>query len=109
MCHLFNSCLNVHLHVHVHVGRYDNLVSGDYKSDVDLFLSSSHSLAEFREEIEKLRSLCSEISGLDDVVFFDMVQLDCSDIKAGLLKRANELLSQLVHQLASDHLADSQR
>ena len=76
---------------------------------MDQFLSSPHSLSEFKEEIDKLRSLCSEISGLDDVVFFDMVQLDCSDIKAGLLKRASDLLSQLVQQLASDHYSESQR
>ena len=73
------------------------------------FLSSPHSLAEFKEEIDKLRSLSSDISGLDDVIFFDMVQLDCSDIKTGLLKRASDLLSQLVQQLASDHYSESQR
>lgn len=76
---------------------------------MDQFLSSPHTLAEFRDEIDKLRSLCTEISGLDDVVFFDMVQLDCTDIKTGLLRRANELLSQLVQQLASDHFSESQR
>ena len=76
---------------------------------MDQFLSSPHSLVEFKEEIDKLRSLSSEISGLDDVVFFDMVQLDCSDIKTGLLKRTSDLLSQLVQQLASDHYSESQR
>ena len=91
------------------LGCYDNLVSGAYQSDVEAFLSSPHSLAEFKPEIEKLRSLISEISGLDDVVFFAMVQLDCSDVKTGLLRRAGDLLQLLVQQLASDHVADSQR
>ena len=73
------------------------------------FLSSPRSLSEFKGEIEKLRDVISEITGLDDMVFFDMVQLDCSDIKTGLLSHANEFLSQLVHQLASDHVSDGQR
>ena len=91
------------------LGCYDNLVSGGYQSDVEVFLSSPHSLSEFRGEIEKLRTLISEISGLDDVVFFEMVQLDCSDVKTGLLRRAGELLQLLVQQLAANHIADSQR
>ncbi|CAI8001099.1 Dynein heavy chain 7, axonemal, partial [Geodia barretti] len=90
-------------------GCYDNLVSGAYQSDVEAFLSSPHGLAEFKPEIEKLRSLISDISGLDDVVFFAMVQLDCSDVKTGLLRRAGDLLQLLVEQLASDHVTDSQR
>ena len=91
------------------LGCYDNLVSGGYQSEVETFLSSPHTLPEFRGEIEKLRSLVSEISGLDEVVFFEMVQLDCSDVKTGLLRRAGQLLGQLVENLASDHLNDNQR
>ena len=91
------------------LGCYDNLVSGGYQSDIEAFLSSPRSLVEFTPEIEKLRSLISEISGLDDVVFFQMVQLDCSDVKSGLLRRAEDLLTLLVQQLATDHVTDSQR
>lgn len=74
-----------------------------------MFLSSSHTLSEFEPEIEKLRGLVSDISGLDDVLFYDMIQLDCSDVKTGLLRRAEDLLSLLVHQLATDHITDNQR
>ena len=84
-------------------------MSGDYKSHLDEFLSTPHSLTEFSAEIEKLRSLSSEISGLDDVVFFDMVRLECSNIKTDLLASASELLTQLVQQLARDHVEDSMR
>ena len=107
---------DMYIHVHVannvytfRLGRYGNLVSGDYKSHVDEFLSTPHSLTEFSVEIEKLRSISSEISGLDDVAFFDMVRLECSDIKTSLLTSASELLTQLVQQLARDHVEDSMR
>ena len=76
---------------------------------MEAFLTSPHSLPEFRKEIERLRSLISEISGLDDVVFFDLVELDCSDVKSGLLRRAGDLLQMLVDQLSSDHLSENQR
>ena len=93
----------------MYTGRYDNLISGEYQSHVDTFLSSSHTLAEFQEEIEALRKLSSEISSLDDVVFYDMVQLECSDIKTALLQSVNDLMIRLIEQLASDHCNDNLR
>lgn len=91
------------------IGEYEELVCGRYQSKIEMFLSSSHTLSEFEPEIEKLRGLVSDISGLDDVLFYDMIQLDCSDVKTGLLRRAEDLLSLLVHQLATDHITDNQR
>ena len=90
-------------------GCYDNLVTGGYQTEVESFLSCPHTLSEFQTEIERLRNLISDITALDDIVFLDMVQLDCSDIKSGLLRRAGELLDQLVEQLAADHISENQR
>ena len=90
-------------------GCYDNLVTGGYQTEVESFLSCPHTLSEFQTEIERLRNLISDITALDDIVFFDMVQLDCSDIKSGLLRRAGDLLDQLVEQLAADHISENQR
>ena len=70
--------------------------------------SGPHPLEEFKREIDSLRSISTEISGMDDIVFFDMFELDCQDIKRGLLSRANDLKSRLVQQLANDHLMESQ-
>ena len=90
-------------------GCYDNLVTGGYQTEVESFLSCPHTLSEFQTEIERLRNLISDITALDDIVFFDMVQLDCTDIKSGLLRRAGDLLDQLVEQLAADHISENQR
>ena len=88
---------------------YDDLISNDLNKHVEQFLASGpHSLEEFKREINALRDVLSAISNMNDVVFFDMFELNCHDIKQGLLSRASDLKNQLVQQLANDHLQEGQ-
>lgn len=74
------------------------------------FLSDdSKTLAEFKVQIQHYRDLSAEITGLDDVVLFDMFHLECHDIKHGLSELVHSLTSRLVKRLAEKHLDESLR
>ena len=61
------------------------------------------------QEIEKYRSLAKEISGLRTVVYFDMVQLICDDLKRGLAAKAHRFAEQLLKRVAEEHRAENKR
>lgn len=61
------------------------------------------------QEIEKFRSLAREINSLPTVAHFDMVQLDCDDLKRGLATKANRFADQLLQRLAEEHRAENRR
>lgn len=71
-------------------------------------LKFSFSLVLF-QEIEKFRSLAREINSLPTVAHFDMVQLDCDDLKRGLATKANRFADQLLQRLAEEHRAENRR
>ena len=50
-----------------------------------------------------------EISGLDDVLIFQMFRLECHDIKHGLTTLAQKMGSKLVDQLADKHIEENKR
>ena len=50
-----------------------------------------------------------EISGLDNVLMYDMVKLECDDIKQGLTACANRFSDLLLSNLVSTHMEDNQR
>ena len=85
-------------------------MSGEAEKEVMAFLSDdSHTLAEFKVQIQRFRDLSTEITGLDDVVLFDMFHLECHDIKHGLSELVMGLTTRLVKQLAQKHLDQSAR
>ena len=68
-----------------------------------------HTLAEYKDTIQYYRDLSREITGLDDVVWFDMFQLECHDIKHGLNEIVQNLTLMLVKQLAENHMSENAR
>ena len=50
-----------------------------------------------------------EISGLDNVLMYDMVKLECDDIKQGLAACANRFSDLLLDNLVATHMEDNQR
>ena len=61
------------------------------------------------QEIQQFRSLAREISSLPTVAHFDMVQLDCDDLKRGLAAKANRYADQLLQRLAEEHRDENKR
>ena len=53
--------------------------------------------------------MAREISGLDDVLIFQMFRLECHDIKHGLTTLAQKMGSRLVGHLAKKHIEENKR
>jgi len=116
----FHTYTHIHAHIHSHThshthshmlssDQYKFLVLGEAEREVTDFLTSEHSLQEYREKIEHFRAVGREIAGLDDVVLFQMFHLECHDIKRGLGIMAQNMVSQLVGQLAEKHIQENKR
>ena len=73
------------------------------------FLSTDHPLSEYQDLITSFRETTAVISGCSDTVWFDMFQLDCTDIKHGLCTVANKFANTLIQALAQKHLDDNTR
>ena len=42
-------------------------------------------------------------------MYFQVMRLDCDDLKRGLISRANNYAEQLLTRLAADHRQDNER
>uniref|UniRef100_A0A2C9M9T7 Uncharacterized protein n=1 Tax=Biomphalaria glabrata TaxID=6526 RepID=A0A2C9M9T7_BIOGL len=59
-------------------------------------------------EIEKFRSLASEIMGLPSIEHYDMIRLDCEDLKRGLAKVCRSHADELLSRVSSDHRRENE-
>ena len=57
----------------------------------------------FVQYIEKFRTLAKEIMMLPSIEHFDMIKLDCEDLKQGLADAAKELSDSLLERVSTDH------
>jgi len=55
------------------------------------------------QQVEWFRALSQEISGLPSLIHFDMVRLDCEELKQSLAKKAKTLSEIIVGKLVSSH------
>lgn len=63
----------------------------------------------YLQEIDRFRSLAREINSLPTIAYFDMVQLDCDDLKRGLASKANKFADELLSRLAEEHRSENRR
>lgn len=61
------------------------------------------------QKIEKYRSLAMEIIGLPSIEQFDMIRLDCEDLKRGLAEAARGLADELLSRVSADHRRENER
>ena len=59
--------------------------------------------------IEEFRSKAKEIMLQDSIVHFDMVRLDCEDLKRGLAEKSRSFAAMLLDRMASDHWKENER
>ncbi|XP_052396332.1 dynein axonemal heavy chain 12 [Carassius gibelio] len=90
-------------HFQGYVDSYDWLVNGTAQAQVEKLLEEEHSFDEYTKQVERFRDLSQEISGLPSLMHFDMVRLDCEELKQGLAKKANTLSETIVGKLVSSH------
>ncbi|XP_067302544.1 dynein axonemal heavy chain 12 [Pseudorasbora parva] len=90
-------------HFQSYVDNYDWLVNGVAQSQVEKLMEEEHSFDEYTKQVERFRALSQEISSLPSLIHFDMVRLDCEELKQGLAKKAKTLSEIFVGKLVSSH------
>ncbi|CAB3982986.1 dynein heavy chain 12, axonemal-like, partial [Paramuricea clavata] len=89
-----------------YLSRFDEfkmLVSGEAKASVEKFLEDEHTFEEYTNEIQMYRNLARQVSTLPNIASFNMVELDCDDLKRGLASKSHSFAEQLLTRLATDH------
>uniref|UniRef100_A0A8C1KRB1 Dynein axonemal heavy chain 12 n=1 Tax=Cyprinus carpio TaxID=7962 RepID=A0A8C1KRB1_CYPCA len=86
-------------HFQSYVDSYDWLVNGTAQTQVEKLMEEEHSFDEYTKQVERFRGLSQEISGLPSLIHFDMVRLDCEELKQGLAKKANTLSEIIVGKM----------
>eukprot|EP00105_Crassostrea_gigas_P043640 XP_019927788.1 PREDICTED: dynein heavy chain 12, axonemal isoform X3 [Crassostrea gigas] len=91
------------LHLESFVKRYDYIVNGEALKEIQDYIKYDHTFAEYQKHIDRYRNLASEIMGLPSIEHFDMIRLDCEDLKRGLAEAARGLADELLRKVSDDH------
>ncbi|XP_071484907.1 dynein axonemal heavy chain 12-like [Diadema antillarum] len=95
-------------HLDSYLEKYEHLCNGEALSKVNKFLEDEHTFEEYCKYIQEFRSLAKEIMGLDSIVHFDMIRLDCEDLKRGLAEKSRSYANMLLERVASDHRTENE-
>ncbi|XP_041350374.1 dynein heavy chain 12, axonemal-like isoform X3 [Gigantopelta aegis] len=95
-------------HLQSFVDRYDYIVDGTALKEIHAYMEEDHTFAEYTTQIEKYRNLASEIMGLPSIEHFDMIRLDCEDLKRGLAEAARGLANELLSRVSADHRSENE-
>ncbi|XP_029642789.1 dynein heavy chain 12, axonemal-like isoform X2 [Octopus sinensis] len=85
------------------VDEYGYMVDGSASVQIEKFISEDRSFEEYIEYIGHFQNVAYTILGLPRIKQFDMIQLDCEDLKLGLVKVARAHAETLLHKVAADH------
>ncbi|XP_072525468.1 dynein axonemal heavy chain 12 isoform X2 [Salminus brasiliensis] len=86
-------------HFQYYSNNYDWLVNGTAQALVEKFMQGEHGFDQYTQQVEEFRILSREISSLPSVAHFDMIRLDCEELKQGLAKKAESFAQILLEQL----------
>ncbi|KAK6177269.1 hypothetical protein SNE40_015399 [Patella caerulea] len=90
-------------HLQKFFDTYDYIVNGEALKEIHAYMAEEHSFDEYTEYIERFRNLAGEIMGLPSIEHFDMIRLNCEDLKLGLAKAARGLADELLSRVSADH------
>ncbi|KAK7101380.1 hypothetical protein V1264_019769 [Littorina saxatilis] len=95
-------------HLQSFIDRYDYIVNGEALTEIHTYMEDEHTFAEFTVQIEKYRALASEIMGLPSIEHYDMIRLDCEDLKVGLAEASRGLADELLSRVSADHRRENE-
>ena len=93
----------------VTVEKYSWLSNGEAESQIQAYMKEEHTFEEYCEEIDKYRDLSKEIMILPSIEHYDMIRLDCEDLKRGLSDVAKAHADTLLNKVATDHREENKR
>ena len=85
------------------VKQYSWLVNGEASSQIEAFMAEEHEFDDYCEYVDKFRALAKEIMMLSSIEHYDMIRLDCEDLKRGLSDMAKAHADTLLTRMANDH------
>ncbi|XP_077865268.1 dynein axonemal heavy chain 12 [Saccoglossus kowalevskii] len=94
-------------HLQSYMDKYEFLCNGETMDRVNKFLEEEHTFGDYCEFVEEFRDRAKEILGLDSIAHFDMVRLDCEDLKRGLAEKSRSYANILLQRLSSDHMDEN--
>ncbi|KAH8876868.1 Dynein heavy chain 7, axonemal [Schistosoma japonicum] len=84
------------------VESYSFIYDGREARKVEEFLKSDKQFKQYCEYITNLHNLANQVMDLPITQYFDLIQLDCGDVKAGLYKECHRLANLLLDRVVSD-------
>ncbi|TPP61649.1 Dynein heavy chain 7 axonemal [Fasciola gigantica] len=81
---------------------YSFLLDGSEAKSVEEFLNGKRDFHEYKEYTAKLHTLGTEVMTLPNTEYFDLIRLDCEDVKVGLAKECRRLANALLERVVSD-------
>ncbi|VDP43965.1 unnamed protein product [Schistosoma mattheei] len=84
------------------VEPYSFIYDGREAKKVEEFLGSNKPFKQYCEYINTLHDLANEVMNLPNTEYFDLIQLDCGDVKTGLYKECHRLAKLLLDRVVSD-------
>ena len=91
-----------------YIDQYDYLVNGTAQAEIDKFMSEEHEFEEYTKLIESYRDLSYKIMVLPPTEYYDLIRLDCEDLKRGLVAAARDLANQLLEKIVNDHRQENE-
>ncbi|XP_064606960.1 dynein axonemal heavy chain 12-like isoform X2 [Liolophura sinensis] len=95
-------------HLDSFMERYDWITNGKAMTDIRKFMSEEHNFNEYCEYIESFRGLAREIMGLPSIEHFDMIRLDCEDLKRGLAEASRANADVLLSEVSHNHRVENE-
>ncbi|VDK80564.1 unnamed protein product [Dibothriocephalus latus] len=83
------------------VEPYSYLFDGTESKAVDAFLKEDGDFLDYKNYITKLHNLAQKVMLLPDAEYFDLIRLDCEDVKVGLSKECQRLANTLLERVAT--------
>ncbi|VDL20010.1 unnamed protein product [Hymenolepis diminuta] len=91
------------------VEPYSYIFDGTEVKKVNDFLNEDPNLSEYISYVSRLHSLAQKIYAFPDVEYFNLIRLDCEDLKIGLAKECKRLANILLENLANKLRATNQK
>ncbi|KAL3853467.1 hypothetical protein ACJMK2_017003 [Sinanodonta woodiana] len=96
-------------HLQSFMDQYDYIINGQALMEIQEYMKTDHTFSEYTEQIEKYRNLAREIMGLPSIEHFDMIRLDCEDLKRGLAEASRNLANELLRKVSDDHRVENKK
>ncbi|ESO02212.1 hypothetical protein HELRODRAFT_65497 [Helobdella robusta] len=81
---------------------YSYLVEGGAEIEIDNFVNGDHNFAEYQELFWKYNNILNELRSLNSIEHYDLIELDCTDLKLGIIQTTNDHIKKILTKMVDD-------